>query len=51
MIEVSVLLVGLVNYAYYIAFGLIIAWVLIGWFPTYPSNRVQDLAVALRRRG
>jgi len=40
MIEVSVLLVGLVNYAYYIVFGLIIAWVLIGWFPTYPSNRV-----------
>ena len=36
----SVLLVGLVNYAYYIVFGLIIAWVLIGWFPTYPSNRV-----------
>jgi YggT family protein len=42
MIEVSVLLVGLVNYAYYIIFGLIIVWVLIGWFPTYPSpsNRV-----------
>ena len=34
------LLVGLVNYAYYIVFGLIIAWVLFGWFPTWPSNRV-----------
>jgi YggT family protein len=35
---VGMLLAGVVNYAYYILFALIIAWVLISWFPTYPSN-------------
>ena len=32
------LLATVVNYAYYILFVFIIAWVLIGWFPNYPSN-------------
>jgi len=44
---IGVLLAAVVNYAYYILFALIIAWVLIGWFPTYPSNpflkRIYDL--------
>ena len=35
---ISVLLGAVVNYAYYVLFAFIIAWVLIGWFPTYPSN-------------
>ena len=35
---ISALLAGVVNYAYYILFAFIIAWVLIGWFPMYPSN-------------
>ena len=35
---ISALLGTVVNYAYYILFAFIIAWVLIGWFPTYPSN-------------
>lgn len=35
---VSALFATVVNYAYYILLVLIIAWVLIGWFPTYPSN-------------
>jgi YggT family protein len=32
------LLAAAVNYAYYILLAFILAWVLIGWFPTYPSN-------------
>ena len=32
------LLATIVNYAYYILFVFIIAWVLIGWLPNYPSN-------------
>lgn len=32
------LLATIVDYAYYILFVFIIAWVLIGWFPNYPSN-------------
>lgn len=38
--SVSLLLFNLVNYAYYIILILIIAWILISWFPRYPSNRV-----------
>ena len=34
----SALLAGVVNYGYYILLAFIIAWVLIGWFPNYPSN-------------
>ena len=37
--RVSVLLTTLVNYTFYILLGFIIAWILIGWFPGYPSNR------------
>jgi YggT family protein len=37
--SVSLLLVNIVNYAFYILFGFIIAWILFSWFPGYPSNR------------
>jgi len=37
--RVSVLLANMVNYAFYILLGFIIAWILISWFPRYPSNR------------
>jgi YggT family protein len=37
--RVSVLLATMVNYAFYILLGFIIAWILISWFPRYPSNR------------
>jgi len=32
------LLAGVVNYAYYILFGCIIASILFSWFPSYPSS-------------
>lgn len=38
--SISDLLLGVVNYGYYILLGLILAWILIGWFPSYPSNPV-----------
>lgn len=38
--SISALLLGIVNYGYYIMLGLILAWILIGWFPRYPSNPV-----------
>ena len=37
--RVSLLLINLVNYAFYILLGFIIAWILISWFPRYPSTR------------
>jgi YggT family protein len=37
--SITALLVGIVDYAYYILLGFIIAWVLISWFPGYPSSR------------
>jgi YggT family protein len=37
--RVSLLLLNLVNYAFYILLGFIIAWILISWFPRYPSTR------------
>lgn len=37
--SVSQLLSNTVNYAFYILLGFILAWVLISWFPGYPSNR------------
>ncbi len=37
--SVSALLANTVNYVYYILFGFIIAWILISWFPRYPSTR------------
>ncbi len=37
--SISGLLLGVVNYAFYILFGFIIAWILFSWFPGYPSNR------------
>ncbi len=36
--QVSSLLAGVVNYAYYILFGVIIASILFSWFPSYPSS-------------
>ena len=36
--EVASLLAGVVNYAYYILFGCIIASILFSWFPSYPSS-------------
>ena len=45
--SVSIVLTAIVNYAYYILLVLIIAWILISWFPNYPSNallqRIYDL--------
>ncbi|MGF1472691.1 MAG: YggT family protein [Rubrobacteraceae bacterium] len=32
------ILAAVVNYGYYILLAFIIAWVLIGWFPAYPSS-------------
>jgi len=37
--RVSLLLLTMVNYAFYILLGFIIAWILFSWFPGYPSNR------------
>jgi YggT family protein len=36
--SVASLLLGLVNYTYYILFGFIIASILFSWFPGYPSS-------------
>jgi len=36
--DVADLLLGVVNYAYYILFGFIIASILFSWFPGYPSS-------------
>lgn len=36
--DIANLLVGVVNYAYYILFGAIIASILFSWFPSYPSS-------------
>jgi YggT family protein len=35
---VAGLLLGVVNYAYWILFGFIIASILFSWFPGYPSS-------------
>lgn len=37
--SISLLLTSAVNYAYYIMLGFIIAWVVLSWFPGYPSTR------------
>jgi YggT family protein len=36
--SVANLLIGIVNYSYYILFGFIIASILFSWFPGYPSS-------------
>lgn len=36
--SLSVVLATVVDYAYYILLVFILAWVLIGWFPSYPSS-------------
>lgn len=36
--SVAGLLLGVVNYAYWILFGFIIASILFSWFPSYPSS-------------
>ena len=38
--SVAALLASLVDYAYYALFALVLAWILISWFPAYPSNAV-----------
>jgi YggT family protein len=37
--SIAGLLSAVVNYAFYILFGFIIASILFSWFPSYPSNR------------
>jgi YggT family protein len=37
--RVSTLLETTVNYAFYILFACVIAWILISWLPGYPSTR------------
>lgn len=34
------LLLNIVNYAFYLLFGFVIAWILISWLPGYPSSPV-----------
>ena len=36
--RISALLANTVNYAFYILFGFVIAWILFSWFPGYPSS-------------
>jgi YggT family protein len=36
--SLSALLAAVVNYAYYVLLAFVVAWVLISWFPTYPSS-------------
>jgi YggT family protein len=36
--SVASLLMGVINYTYYILFGFIIASILFSWFPGYPSS-------------
>ena len=40
--SVAGLLSGVVNYAYYILFGFIIASILFSWFPSYPSSGIMQ---------
>ena len=40
--SVAGLLAGVVNYAYYILFGCIIASILFSWFPSYPSSGIMQ---------
>ena len=40
--SVANLLSGVVNYAYWILFGAIIASILFSWFPNYPSSGVMQ---------
>ncbi len=37
--SISLLLMKTVDYAFYILLGFILAWVVISWFPRYPSTR------------
>ena len=40
--SVAGLLLGVVNYAYWILFGFIIASILFSWFPGYPSSSLMQ---------
>jgi YggT family protein len=40
--SIAELLSAVVNYAYYILFGFIIASILFSWFPSYPSSGVMQ---------
>ncbi len=40
--SIAGLLSAIVNYAYYILFGFIIASILFSWFPSYPSSGVMQ---------
>ncbi len=37
--SISRLLLTMVDYAFYILFGFVIAWILFSWLPGYPSTR------------
>jgi YggT family protein len=40
--SIAELLSAVVNYAYYILFGFIIASILFSWFPSYPSSGIMQ---------
>lgn len=40
--SIAGLLSAIVNYAYYILFGFIIASILFSWFPSYPSSGIMQ---------
>jgi YggT family protein len=40
--SIADLLLGIVNYGYYILFGFIIANILFSWFPGYPSSTIMQ---------
>jgi YggT family protein len=40
--SIAGLLSAVVNYAYYILFGFIIASILFSWFPSYPSSGIMQ---------
>ena len=40
--SVAELLSAIVNYAYYILFGFIVASILFSWFPSYPSSGIMQ---------
>jgi YggT family protein len=47
--SVASLLMGVINYTYYILFGFIIASILFSWFPGYPSSTfMQSIYDAVR---
>lgn len=41
--SISALLIGVIDYAFYILLGVIFASILFSWFPGYPSNRFMQI--------